>query len=94
MSVLRFHQLRHCNLLWNSAFHTEIISKGSFDPPPLEICLTRITHALTAFCRTFRIFVLTGLHIAVSISTALSPYSNHAAQSERDSYSDDFVLDP
>jgi len=89
MGVLRFHQLRDSNLLWNSAFHTEIISKCSFDPPPFEICLTRITHALTAFCRTFSVLMLTRLHIAVFISAALSPYSNHAAQSERDSYTDD-----
>jgi hypothetical protein len=91
MGVLRFHQLCDCNLLWDSAFHTEIISQGSFDPPPLEICLTCITHALTTFWRTFSVLVLTGLHIGVSISVALSPYSSHGAQAEMGSYTHDFV---
>jgi hypothetical protein len=93
MGVLRFYQLRDSNLFGHSAFHTEIISKGSFDPSPLEICLTCITHALTAFWRTFRVLVLTGLHIGVSISAALSPSAcnSHGAQAERDSYTHDSV---
>ena len=91
MGVLRFHQLRDCNLLGHSAFHTEIFGQGSFDPSPLEICLTCITHALTAFWRTFSILVLTGLHIGMSISAALSLFAcnSHGAQSERDSYTHD-----
>jgi hypothetical protein len=91
MGVLRFHQLRDCNLLGDSALHTEIFGQSSFNPSPLEICLTCITPALTAFWRAFSVLVLTRLHIGVSISAALSPCNSHGAHAETGSYTHDSV---
>ena len=73
MGVLRFQELRHSNVLGYSAFHTEIFVSCPFDPSPLKICLTRITKTLTSLWRTFSVLVLTGFHIVVLISFALSP---------------------